>query len=154
MSSYNDPDDFRKTVLGSYVASKLATLSGAAVEQLFTVTGGEVLLTALWGVCTVEMAGANTINIQLDPTTGDTVVVATATDLGTTNTAAGTTIGFNAVTLVPATTIVKGGQALRNLVVPTGESESDVTGAGADGAIQWYCTYIPLTVGARVTASA
>ena len=146
--------ELRDIGLGRYVVGKLATLSGAAVHQLFTVAGGEVLITALWGVCTVEMAGANTLNIQTDPTTGDSVVVVTATDLGTTNTAAGTTIGFVDDDTDATVDFKKGGYALRDLVVTTGEIEMDVVGAGADGAIQFYCTYVPLTPGASVVASA
>jgi hypothetical protein len=146
--------DLRSIGLGTRVVGKLQTISGAATHQLFTVAGGEVLITALWGVCTTAMAGANTVNLQTDPTTGDTVVIATATDLGTTDTAAGTTIGANATTLIPVTTLVKGGLAIKDLPVTTGEIESVITGAGADGAIQWYCTYVPLTTGASVVASA
>lgn len=143
----------REVALGRYVQGKRSTLSGAAVHQVFTVTGGEVLITALWGVCATAMAGANTVNLQTDPTTGDTVVVVAATDLGTTDTAAGTTIGVvDESTTTPD--FRKGGRVLSGLVVTTGEIESDVTGAGADGAIDWYCTYVPLTVGATVSASA
>jgi hypothetical protein len=153
MSVYDDAAAYRKAVLGVAVTGKLQTIAGAATHQVFTVAGGEVLVTAMWGVCSTTMAGANTVNVQTDPTTGDTVVIATATDLGTTNTEAGTVIGGQLVTAAtPA--LVKGcGEPLR-FVATTGEVESVITGAGADGAIQWYCTYVPLTAGATVTASA
>jgi hypothetical protein len=154
MSTLINNTELREISLGRYVQGKTSTLSGAAVHQLFTVTGGEILVTALWGKCTTAMTGANTLNLQTDPTTGDTVVVATATDLGTTDTAAGTTIGITGTSLTPATNLVKGGQALTNLVVTTGEIESDVTGAGANGVVEWFCTYVPLTAGASVAASA
>lgn len=146
--------NLRSIGLGTRVVGKLQTLSGAATHQLFTVAGGEVLITALWGVCTTAMAGANTVNLQTDPTTGDTVVIASAADLGTTDTAAGTTIGVSANAVAPATLLLKGGLAIRDLPVTTGEIESVVTGAGADGAIQWYATYVPLTTGASLVASA
>jgi len=154
MSTIIQGTQVREISLGRYVQGKTSTLSGAAVHQLFTVAGGEVLITALWGKCTTSMTGANTLNLQTDPTTGDTVVVATATDLGTTDTAAGTTIGVSANALMPATALAKGGIAIRDLVVTTGEIESDVTGAGANGVVEWYCTWVPLTVGATVVASA
>lgn len=154
MSTLINNTELREISLGRYVQGKTSTLAGAAVHQLFTVTGGEVLITALWGMCTVEMAGANTLAIQTDPTTGDTVVVVTATDLGTTNTAAGTTIGFVDDDTDATVDFKKGGYALTNLVVTTGEIELDVVGAGADGAVAWYCTYVPLTAGASVAASA
>ena len=156
MSVWNSGADLRKVVLGTQVTGKLQTIAGAATHQVFTVAGGNVLITAMWGVTTTVMAGANTVNVQTDPTTGDTVVIATATDLGTTNTAAGTLLGAqfdqDGTTNTPA--LVKGcGEPLRFLA-PIGEVESVVTEATADGAIQWYCTYIALTDGATVTASA
>jgi len=157
MSVILQGDQLREIALGRGPVSKLTTLSGAAVHQLYTVAGGRVLITALWGVTTTAMAGANTVNLQTDPTTGDTVVIVTATDLGTTDTAAGTTIGTVGVTTdTAANTIIykKGGFPLMNLIVTTGEVEADVTGAGADGAITWYCTWIPLTSGATLVAAA
>lgn len=154
MSTIIQGTQLREISLGRYLQGKTSTLAGAATHQLFTVAGGEVLITALWGKCTTAMAGANTVNLQTDPTTGDTVVIATATDLGTTDTAAGTTIGVTANTLIPATNLVKGGVAIRDLVVTTGEIESVVTGAGADGVVEWYCTWVPLTAGATVVAAA
>lgn len=156
MSVYVSADQMRKVTLGQYVTGKLQTISGAATHQVFTVAGGEVLITAMWGKCTTEMAGANSINVQTDPTTGDTVVIATATDLGTTNTAAGTVIAgqFDQDGTTNTPSLVKGcGEPLR-FVATTGEVESVATEVTADGAIQWYCTYIPLTEGATVTASA
>lgn len=143
----------REVNLGRYTQGKTSTLSGAAVHQLFTVAGGEVLVTALWGKVTTTLAGANTVNLQTDPTTGDTVVVVAATDLGTTDTAAGTVVGVvDADTSTPD--YRKGGpHPLMNLLVTTGEIEADVTGAGADGVIEWYCTWVPLTPGATVVAA-
>jgi hypothetical protein len=146
----------RDITLGRYVTGKLQTIAGANTYQVFTVTGGEVLITAMWGVTTVEMAGANTVNVQTDPTTGDTVVIATATDLGTTDTAAGTVIAgqFDQDGTTNTPSLVKGaGEPLR-FIATTGEVESVTTQGTADGAIQWYCTYVPLTVGASVAASA
>jgi hypothetical protein len=142
--------------LGQRVVGKLQTISGAATHQVFTVTGGNVLITAMWGKCTTAMAGANTVNVQTDPTTGDTVVIATATDLGSTDTAVGTLVcgQFDQDGTTNTPSLVKGcGEPLR-FAAPIGEIESVVTGAGADGAIQWYCTYVALDDGAAVTASA
>jgi hypothetical protein len=138
------------------VAGKLQTIAGAATHQLFTVTGGNVLITAMWGVTTTTMAGANTVNVQTDPTTGDTVVIAYATDLGTTNTEAGTLIGGQVDQDGTHNTpdLVKGcGEPLR-FMAPIGEIESVVTEATADGAIQWYCTWVPLDDAATIVAAA
>jgi hypothetical protein len=153
MTVTNEAAAFRKAVLGAGPVSKAVTLAGAAVHQLFTVAGGDVLITALWAKCTTAMAGANTLNLQVDPTTGDTVVVVAATDLGTTDTAAGTLIGVvDESTTTPDWR--KGGRVLTGLPVPIGEVETDCVGAGADGALTFYCTWVPLTDGATLVAAA
>lgn len=153
MTVVNEGAAFRKSRYGNGPVSKAVTLSGAAVHQLFTVAGGEVMITALWAKCTTTMAGANTLNLQVDPTTGDTVVVVAATDLGTTDTAAGTLIGVvDESTTTPDWR--KGGRALTELPVPIGEVETDCVGAGADGALTFYATWVPLTDGATLVASA
>ncbi len=156
MSTLINNTELREISLGRYVQGKTSniTTGGAATYQLFTVTGGEVLITSLWGKVTTAVTVANTVNLQTDPTTGDTVVIVQATDLGTTDTAAGTTVGVTGEQIAGTTDFVKGGFALSNLVVTTGEVESVVTGTNPDGVIEWYCTYVPLTAGASVAASA
>ena len=154
MSVWRSGDDIAEVVRGILVTGQLQTISGAATHQVFTVSG-QVEITAMWGLTTTAMAGANTVNVQSDPTTGDTVVIATATDLGTTDTAAGTIIAAqydqDGTTNTPS--LVKGcGEPLR-FMATTGEIESVVTEATADGAIQWYCRYIPGPTGATVTAA-
>ena len=158
MSNYLEGTSLRKAVLGNGPVSKASgTLTHNGLVSLFTVAGGEVLITALWMKCTTTMAGANTVNLQVNPTTGDTVVVVTATDLGTTDTAAGTVIGViydqDGTTNTPSW--AKGsGLALANLVVPIGEVELLATGSGTvDGAVTVYCTWVPLIEGATLVAS-
>lgn len=155
MANFIQGSQLRTLNLGRYVKGQTAdvTTNANKTYTLFDVAGGEVLITALWGKVTTAITVADTINLQTNPTTGDTVVVATATDLGTTDTAAGSTIGVSASALVPATALAKGGQALQNLVVTTGTVESVVTGTAPDGVIEWYCTYVPLTDGATLVAS-
>jgi hypothetical protein len=154
VSSLIQGNELRNLLLGRGVVSKAVPTYTAATFQLFTVTGGEVLITALWGKVSTTMAGANTINLQVDPTTGTTAVVITATDLGTTNTDAGTVIGVieqgdGTIDFSPGA-----GHALSGLVVPIGEIESVGTEGTIDGGITWYCTWIPLTDGAVLTAAA
>lgn len=153
MTTLINNTELREISLGRYVQGKTSTLSGAAVHQIFTITGGEVLFTAIWGKVTTTLAGANTVNLQIDPTTGDTDVWVAATDLGTTDTLAGDVIGVvDNNTATPDFSPNR--QPLRNYIGTTGEVEADVTGAAADGVIEWYATYVPLTAGASVAASA
>ncbi len=154
MSITNKGKAFTATTLGLGPVSKATgTLTHGATTSLFTIAGGEVLVTALWGVCTTTMAGANTLALQTNPTTGDTVTVVAATDLGTTDTAAGTTIGVvDESTTTPD--FRKGGRVLDGLVVTTGAIELVQTGSGTiDGAITFYCMWVPLTAGATLVAS-
>lgn len=153
MSTIIHGDQLRTITLGSGPVSKAVPTLSATTFQLFTVTGGRVLITALWGVVTTSIAAAGgTLNLQTDPTTGDTVVVVTATDLGTTDTAAGTTLGTRDQG-DGTTDWVKGGFALRDLVVTTGEVEA-VGASGIDGGVTFHCTWIALDDGATLVAAA
>lgn len=155
MSVLLDSTAFRKAIAGLGPVSKASgTLTHNGVVQLFTVTGGEVLITHLWLVCTTTMAGANTVAIQADPTTGDTQTIVTATDLGTTDTAAGSVVGLTRGTTA-ASSFLRGGTSELSAVVTTGEVELLATGSGTvDGAVTVYCTWIPLTTGAALVAAA
>ena len=118
----------------------------------FTVTGGEVLITSLYLKVTTAIAAAGgTLALQTNPTTGDTVTVVAATDLGTTDSAAGTLIGVvDESTTTPD--FRKGGRALTNVPVTTGTVEL-VGGSSVDGAVTAVCTWVPLTNGAALVAS-
>lgn len=155
MSVLNNASAFRKAILGEGPVSKASgTLTHNGVVQLFTVTGGEVCITGLWLKVTTTMAGANTVAIQADPTTGDTQTLVTATDLGGTDTAAGSVVGLTQGTTA-ASSFLRGGRIDLNAVVTTGEVELVATGDGTvDGAVTVYCTWIPLTDGATLVAAA
>lgn len=141
-------------VLGNGPVSKASgAITGDPTTALFTVTGGEVMITALWGVVTTAIAAdGGTLALQTNPTTGDTVTVVAATDLGTTDTAAGTTLGVvDESTTTPD--FRKGGRPLTDLVVTTGDVEM-VGASSVDGAVTFYCTWVPLTAGATLAAAA
>lgn len=162
MSTIIAGNQLRSLLLGNYVQGQQQdiTTSGAVTYGLFAVTGGEVLITSLWGKVSTAVTVANTVNLQTNPTTGDTKVIVEATDIGTTDTAVGTIVGFTDSIDDPATSgatfegkIELGGRAYRGLVATTGQIESVVTGTTPDGVIDWYCTWVPLTLGATVAAS-
>jgi hypothetical protein len=157
MSTLIQGNELRALRLGRGPVSSPSGAFAADTRTIFTVAGGEVLITALWGVVTTSITVANTVKLQANPTTGDTADVVTATDIGTTDTAAGTVLGFlfdPDDTAATAPDIVKGGgQALTNLVVTTGDIEQVTTGTNPDGAVTWYCTWVPLTDGATLVAS-
>ncbi|UJV42083.1 hypothetical protein [Streptomyces sp. AMCC400023] len=152
--------ELRSLLLGNPPLSSPSGAFAADTRALFTVTGGEVLITALWGKVTTAITVANTVALQTNPTTGDTKVFVEATDIGTNDTAVGTVVGFTPSIDDPATSgalgehsIMLGGHVLRDLVVTTGDIEQVTTGTNPDGAITWYATWVPLSDGARLVAS-
>lgn len=158
MGVYNEAGLLRNAVLGSYVQGQTSTITADGTYQVFTVTGGEVMVTALWGKVTTAITDAGEdINIQMDPTTGDTVALTQDNDLGTTDTAAGTLLLFtydqDGTTNTPLCT--KGSGQPLSFVATTGEIEAVVTaGTGSeDGVVEWYCTWVALTPGAAVVAA-
>ncbi len=154
MGNFIQGNQLRTLELGRYIQGQTAdiTTNGAKTYSLFTVAGGEVLITALWGKATTSVTVANTINIQLVPTAGNTATLVTATDLGTTDTVAGSVVGLTRGTSAASAFLI-GGTALLGAVVTTGSIKSVVTGSSPDGVVQWFCTYIPLTSGATLVAS-
>ncbi len=154
MSVLGNNAAYRKSVLGQGPVSKASgTLQHGVNVDLFTVAGGEVLITGLWLKCTTTMAGANTLAVSNVTTTGDDPVIVTATDLGTTDTTAGTVVGLTRGTSA-ASAFLKGGTVDLNAVVTTGKVTLVPTGSGTiDGAVTVYATWIPLTDGATLVAA-
>ena len=154
MTVVNEADAYRKSAFGTLVSKAYPTLA-VETKTLFTVSG-LVLVTQLVGKVTTAITVANTVKLQANPTTGDTADLCTATDIGTTDTAVGTLLGFLTDpddTAATAPDIVKGGgQVLTGIPVTTGDIEQVTTGTGPDGAVTWYCTWVPLTDGATLVA--
>lgn len=147
MSVILQGNQLRQVALGQGVVSKATgTLDDATPATLFTIAGGEVLITALWAKVTTAITVANTVAIQANPTTGDTAALVTG-DLGTTDTAAGTVLGTN-----DQAAWSRNGAPVQ-AVVSTGTVECDSTGTAVDGAMTVYCTWVPLTNGATLVAA-
>ncbi|MEU0411721.1 hypothetical protein ABZ307_28420 [Streptomyces griseorubiginosus] len=151
MSVLNDRSAFRNAILGGVPVSKAVTLSAATLPA-FTVAGGEVLITGLWlKVTTSITTDGGTVAVNNVPTAGNTVTLVTATDLGTTDTVAGSVVGVDrAATAAPS--FLRGGRVDVNAVATTGVV--NVVGASSvNGAAAIYVTWVPLTDGATLTAA-
>jgi len=150
--SFIQGTQLRKMLLGNGVVSKATgTLSGTTFN-LFTIAGGEVLITALWGKVTTSITtDGGTLALNNAPTSGSTGTFVQATDLGTTDTTAGSVLGVEAVTAA-AWKFLVGGPALANVVVTTGQVAA-LGASSVNGAATFYCTWIPLTDGATLVAS-
>lgn len=148
MSVIIQGSQLRAIMFGTQVSKATGTLAATTVP-LFTIAGGRVAVTSLVGVVTTSITIANAYKLQMNPTAGDTADLVAATDIGTTDTTAGTVIGFDGA---PASSIVKGAGGLqRPLFLPVGQIEH--VSAGTDGAITWYLTYVPYDDGATVVAA-
>lgn len=152
MSVIIQGSQLRTMLLGTRVAKSTGTLAATTVP-LFTIAGGECLVTSLHGLVTTSITVANSYKLQHNPTTGDTQDLCAATDIGTTDTLAGSVLQFSlATTTAPPKLISVGyGTARRDVAVTTGQIES--VSAGTDGVINWVLTYVPLTDGATIVAA-
>ncbi len=138
--------------LGQIASKASGTITGDPTTAIFTVAGGEVLLTALWlKVTTAITTDSGTLAINLVPTTGDTQILVSATDLGTTNTTAGTTVGLTrGTTAIPA--FLRAGTI--ELGVPAVAGTINLIGAAsANGAVTVYVGWYPLVAGATLVAA-
>ena len=150
MSVLNDNTAFRKAVLGNVATKASGTLASSAIP-VFTVAGGEVMITSVWlKVTTTISTDGATVALQQNPTTGDTQTIVTATDLGTTDTAAGSIVGLDQGTTA-ASKFLRGGRHDVNWVITTGQVE--VLPASANGAVTIGVTWVPLTDGASLVAA-
>lgn len=153
MSTLNKNETFRRSVLGLGPVSKASgAISGDPTIALFTVAGGEVLVTSFYlKVTTAITADGGTLALQQNPTTGDTQVIVTATDLGTTNTTAGSIVGLDQGTTA-ASKFLRGGRHDIGWVITTGQIEL-VGASSVDGAVTAYVTWVPITDGATLVAA-
>lgn len=157
MSVLEDAAAYRKMLLGPNLVSKSTGTLAATTVPLFTVAGGEVLVTAMWGKVTTAITVANSYKLQLNPTTGDTGNLCAATDIGTNDTAAGSLLTFVLATTTAPPALLAGSAsgggygAPLSCVVTTGQIEH--VSAGTDGVITWYVCWVPLSTGATLVAA-
>lgn len=152
MSVIIQGSQLRDIGLGTRVEKSTGTLAASTVP-LFTIAGGEVLVTSIYGKVTTAITVANSYKLQHNPTDGTTNDLFAATDIGTTDTPAGDVLTFDGVR---ASSLVRGGGGAvlgnaNGIVLQAGQVES--VSAGTDGAILWVVTWVPLTTGATLVAA-
>jgi hypothetical protein len=153
MTTLIQGDQVRSILLGQGPVQKSTGTLAATTVPLYTVAGGRVLVTAMWGVVTTSITVANSYKLQFNPTTGDTQDMVAATDIGTTDTLAGTVLQFGlGTTTAPAKLMSIGyGTAMLNTALSIGQIEH--VSAGTDGVIMWNLCWIPLDTGATLVAA-
>lgn len=135
-----------KTVKRSYTLA-------VETKGLYTITG-LVYVTGLVGVVTTAITVANTVKLTANPTTGTALDLCTATDLGTTDTPAGNLLSLPAAV---GSAMANAIGSIKNLGgVPfylNAGSLEQITATGADGAIDWYLSYVAVSPDGNVVAT-
>lgn len=139
--------------LGTKVDRATAALPQSTTGNLFTVTGGRILLTSIVGEVTTAIQNqANNTKLVSTPTTGTAVDICAVLDIaadeigclyGITGVFSDALVGANA----GATPIQQ-----RATVVPVGNIKLSCA-ASNTGSVKWSMTYIPLDDGASVAAA-
>lgn len=141
-------------ILGRRVQRATADVITNGSVNLFTITGGRVLVKALYGeVTTVIGAGATNFKFQSDPSTGTTTDLSANVDIDADE--AGT---LYSITGTPAdATLVSSSGGVRNMscngIIVAAGAITCVTSADRTGSIKFDLWYIPLDDGATVAAA-
>lgn len=156
MSTLIQGDELRTVLLGRRVDRATENLPQTTDTSLFTITGGQVLITSLVGeVTTVIQTQANNTKVKFNPTaTGAdqdlcAVLDISADAVGTLYTISGTVADALRDDLLIGLNSVFGAGGL---ILSEGEIELDCA-ASNTGQVKWYLTYIPLDDGAAVAAT-
>lgn len=151
MSTLIQGAQLRALGFGQRAEKSTGTLAASTVA-LFTVSGGRVAVTSIYGVVGTAITVANSYKLQHNPTSGTTVNLCAATDIGTTDTPAGDLLGLTGEAI--GGVLSRGGavETLRApIVLAAGQVES--VSAGTDGEITWVVTWVPLDDGASLVAA-
>lgn len=149
-------------VLGTVIRKSSAILPATGLQNLFTITGGMVYVTALFGQVTVVFDGTvNSLNVVHDPDVGAVGDLAAATvctsDIaGTMYTVAGIQAALLGTqkeggTEVPTHVLAKG-PICGGFILPAGVTKLQTTATDTTGATKWWMAYVPLDAGAAVVA--
>jgi hypothetical protein len=126
----------------------------ASTDDMFTVAGGAIKITSLFGKCTTLAGGSpGTMTIESDATAGADYDSDLSTTVSVDALGAGDSIRFtNAIDegVLTLTANTGAGQPL-SWFVDAGNIEQTLSSTGT-GAVTWYMTYVPLETGVTVTA--
>lgn len=154
---------YQQSTVGQVVARAATALVQNTTTDLFTVTGGDVLVTAIYGKVTTAIAATASLTAKVvhKPSGGSYGDLAAAT--GITSNAVGT---FYTATGVAAdvmasqkpggveTPQVTFGPKSGGFILPAGTVGVTVSNhAPGSGAVAWTIAYVPLTAGATVAAA-
>ena len=148
---------YRSLLAGVKVTEPAAALPQTATGNIFTITGGRVLLTSLTGMVTVATgAVATTLTVGLTPTSGTAAPAGLAAATAITSREVGTLLALPATAggalVVGANAGGPVQTAVNNPYVLEPGTITITTNASNTGSVQWDLTYVPLDDGASVAA--
>lgn len=151
MSVLQNLEGIRLGMFGRVASKSTGTLAATTVP-LFTVAGGLVAVTFILGEVTTAITVANSYKLQHNPTTGTTGDLSAATDIGTTDTPAGSLLSFQGLSgdlIIQA----PGKIALPKQPIALTAGQIESVSAGTDGVIMWYAGWVPISDGATLVAA-
>lgn len=145
-------------VLGQPVVRAAGAVPVTAIRQdLFTITVGEILLTCLYGVCTVpETGGANAVEFDATPTVGGALSPMDNGAGDINGSVVGDMMGPQGDIALPAVGAGTTGAIptmWRPWICKVGSIGVTMAAATADSSWRWVACYIPLTEGALLAAT-
>lgn len=142
--------------LGEQADAALAALPQSKAENLFTISGGRVLMTAIIGeVTTVIETAANNLKLTATPTTGTARDICANRDIGTAPWQEGDVLGITGINTDAMIPAVSAG-SVEGVTVPVVLQEGTLDwacDASKTGKIKWTMRYIAIDDGAQVVAS-
>jgi hypothetical protein len=148
-------ENLKAFVLGQQVSKSAATLPATTTQNLFTIAGGRVLVTALVGeVTTIVQAQACNLKVTSVPTTGSAVDVASNLDINGFEAGAILVAEGDGTALIGAAAGAGHAPALNALpfILPIGTVRI-ATSATNTGATKWDMWYVPMDDGAVVASA-
>lgn len=147
-----DPQAFTSVVMGFRTDKASATLPATTNQTIFTVAGGRVLVTLLFGeVTTIVQAQACNLKVTSASTVGTAVDLASNLDINGKEAGTLFLVEGDGTALVGANAgAALSGVGLPAMIIPTGVIRI-TTSATNTGATKWTCWWVPLDDGATVT---
>lgn len=153
MANFIQGSQLRTLNLGVQVVKTAVAFPQGATGTLATVSGGNVLVTSLYGQLTTGTGTVGTLALGLAPTVGTASTTSIATAGTVSSLEAGT---FIAPPATPGGALQKGTNASTVLTAP-GQFAAPAggitwtTSGSSTGNITWYITYVPIDTGASVS---
>lgn len=150
--------DVRTIAAGILVTRAGKTLPQTGAANIFTITGGRIMVVSLTGLVTVATgATATTLSVGLTPVSGTSSATSLASATSIISKEVGTHVGIGSTpgsALVVAANAAAPFQTTGHAAWALQTGAITVTTSGSDtGQIQWDLIYIPLDAGAQVVAA-